>query len=320
MKTIFTAIILGLCMYSQAQNIGINTTTPDRPLTIQGNGINSELLSLFDAGGAPRWHVNIPGINGLSFNASGLKEHVLFLHQNGRIGINNNQPAVALHVNASDNDNLAIFSSSRQIGNISISNSSVTNQLGYDGVGAMIGTSSNHDLSFQTNSVRQITLKANGNLGIGTINPGQKFHVAGIGLFDNGVRIGTAAETLNVYDEESIGSQVTNGNTVVTNFYQMLVMRIGRQVTVSLPTDITNLTIVTAFSLKIGTLPDLFRPTTNDIFQVVLIRQNGIQQLGLLTIKTNGDVLLQANATNPLAPWNGTLNAGWYACTVTFIK
>jgi len=45
--------------------------------------------------------------------------------------------------------------------------------------GGIFGTQSNHDLEIRTNGVGKVTVKAAGNVGIGTINPSEKLDVSG---------------------------------------------------------------------------------------------------------------------------------------------
>ncbi len=53
-----------------------------------------------------------------------------------------------------------------------------------------VGTTDAKDLTFRTNNIRRVTVDINGNVGIGTISPLQKFHVGGL---SSGVRIGGLA-------------------------------------------------------------------------------------------------------------------------------
>lgn len=89
--SIFSAHVL------MAQNVGINTTNPDRPLTIRALGDNQELLSLRNNADQTLWHVNIMN-NGLNFSQTGVRDHVLYLHMLNRVGINTQNPTTSLHV------------------------------------------------------------------------------------------------------------------------------------------------------------------------------------------------------------------------------
>lgn len=53
-----------------------------------------------------------------------------------------------------------------------------------------VGTTDAKDLTFRTNNIRRVTIDANGNVGIGTIFPLQKFHINGL---SNSLRVGGLA-------------------------------------------------------------------------------------------------------------------------------
>ena len=70
-------------------NVGIGTTTPDRPLTIQG----SEFIGLRNASGVPKWHINDRGgTNDLNFAESGVADGRLYLRAGGSVGIGTTNP------------------------------------------------------------------------------------------------------------------------------------------------------------------------------------------------------------------------------------
>ncbi|MBD2721635.1 hypothetical protein [Hymenobacter armeniacus] len=93
----FLVAALGLATAAQAQNVGINTTTPDRPLTVQGTGTNSELLSLRNTAGAPRFHVNLLN-NGLNLAETGSANASLFIQPGGKVGLGTSTPRGSLDV------------------------------------------------------------------------------------------------------------------------------------------------------------------------------------------------------------------------------
>jgi hypothetical protein len=70
-------------------NVGIGMVAPDRPLTIQG----SELISLRNASGTLKWHINDRGGTGdLNFAESGVADGRLYLRAGGSVGIGTTNP------------------------------------------------------------------------------------------------------------------------------------------------------------------------------------------------------------------------------------
>lgn len=78
-------------------NLGVRATAPDRPLTIKGSGDNVELISLRNASGTNKWHLNFFG-DGLNFVESHVADHRLFLQEGGRVGIGLGNPQTRLDV------------------------------------------------------------------------------------------------------------------------------------------------------------------------------------------------------------------------------
>jgi hypothetical protein len=83
-----------------SQFIGASTTTPDRPLTVQGTGPNQELVSFQDPGGITRWHMNehLNGVSALNFVETGVADGRLFLQAGGNTGIGTVTPRARLDV------------------------------------------------------------------------------------------------------------------------------------------------------------------------------------------------------------------------------
>ena len=77
--------------------VGINTTNPDRPLSVQGHGGHTELISLKNSGGQTEWHINFRS-GGLNFAETGVADARLFLQKGGNVGIGTDQPAYKLDV------------------------------------------------------------------------------------------------------------------------------------------------------------------------------------------------------------------------------
>jgi hypothetical protein len=81
--------------------VGIGTTSPDKPLTVQGTGANSEWISFKDTSGATQWHLNyyMASNPGLNLAETGASEGRLFLENGGNVGIGTTSPSEKLDVN-----------------------------------------------------------------------------------------------------------------------------------------------------------------------------------------------------------------------------
>ena len=87
----------GQALRIQASAVGINSVSPDRPLTVQSSGASSEWLSLKNNSGVTRWHAN--NFNGgVNFAQTGVSDARLFLATNGNVGIGTASPLESLHV------------------------------------------------------------------------------------------------------------------------------------------------------------------------------------------------------------------------------
>lgn len=76
-------------------NVGFRlgaSQTPDRPVTIQANGV--EWIGLRDSAGANKWHVNHKN-GGVNFAETGLADGRLFLAAGGNVGIGTDAPTKA---------------------------------------------------------------------------------------------------------------------------------------------------------------------------------------------------------------------------------
>lgn len=92
--------------------IGIGTTNPDKPLTIQGTGGNSEWLSLKNSSGATKWHLNHFN-GGLNFTETDVADNRLFLGAGGNVGIGTASPGATLLVRKLNADSGIRTASSR---------------------------------------------------------------------------------------------------------------------------------------------------------------------------------------------------------------
>src|SRR6516164_1902625 len=96
-----------LLRVTSSGNLGIGTPSPDRPLAVQAQGLDQELISFKDPGGATKWHINqdLGGSNpGLNFVETGVADGRLFLQAGGNVGIGTTGPNARLTVETSAPD------------------------------------------------------------------------------------------------------------------------------------------------------------------------------------------------------------------------
>lgn len=107
----------GSNIFYSAGNVGIGTSSPNRPLTIQGTGASSQWLQFIDSTGVHRWHLNHLN-SGLNFAESGVADGRLFLAAGGNVGIGTAAPAEKLHVmgNLRLRNDADIFGLDRMVG------------------------------------------------------------------------------------------------------------------------------------------------------------------------------------------------------------
>lgn len=78
-------------------NVGIGTSTPDRPLTVQGQGWLGEWIGLKDGLGTTKWHINNKE-EGFNLAQFGVADARLFIAKNGNVGLGTTAPATKLDV------------------------------------------------------------------------------------------------------------------------------------------------------------------------------------------------------------------------------
>jgi len=167
-------------------NVGIGTTNPTGLLDVLvsggvGAGFSHPILRLADTSMSGRaW--DIYGSDGgaiptQSFrisdtNTTNSTENWRFVIDNtGNVGIGTTNPSVKLHIQ--DGNTGFLFKDSG-------STSGYTTTFSEDNTGLKIGhNSGSRDIQFQTNSNTKMTIHADGNVGIGTTNPGERLEVNG---------------------------------------------------------------------------------------------------------------------------------------------
>ena len=162
-------------IYYTSGNIGIGTTLPTQRLDVFGNAnitgtlwasnvnvigdfvtmntvtSNTEQVVIENAGTGPALKVTQTGNNSVAEFYDKESGIAMFMGNNGNIGIGTNISLANLHIQAN-----------------SSSYGMILNQSGLGPI-----------LNIQDAGISKVTVDGNGNVGIGTINPSQPFHVAG---------------------------------------------------------------------------------------------------------------------------------------------
>ena len=102
-KSYLYPVLINNLLFVNSTNVGIGTTSPDKPLTIQGTGANHELLSYKDNTGTTKWHWNLRASEGLNLVETGVSDGRLFIKYGGNVGIGTTSPTQKLDVNGSVN-------------------------------------------------------------------------------------------------------------------------------------------------------------------------------------------------------------------------
>jgi hypothetical protein len=173
-------------------DVGIGTTSPQQKLHVAG-------VSRFDVTNG-RVEVSSPGSwpGIIAFTQNGNRRDLVFRHdglailtsnspdappnesgiwilENGDVGIGTWGPDRKLTVSASG----SVFQN--------VKNGTQEILMGVDGTGGILSVMTNHDLILRAGGdSEKMRIKAGGNVGIGTNDPQQKLHVAGVSQFDLG--------------------------------------------------------------------------------------------------------------------------------------
>lgn len=157
-------------MIDPSGNVGIGTTSPTRPLTVQGVEPNSSAIQLRDSSGMDLWHVSMHG-GGLNFAETSVADYRLYLAPGGNVGIGTFSPAVQLAVSSNDPAGTSIRLENP-------ANASTIWSLRVDGT-ATPGNNYSFHIRDDYYDATRLTIGPTGNVGIGATAPGYKLTVSG---------------------------------------------------------------------------------------------------------------------------------------------
>ena len=261
---------------SNSGNVGIRTTSPTNPLTIDfaSNGIGNITTS----NNSTAWNTSsalflkgASGSNGLGFGISATandrKSWIQSGHPEqqyanslgslainplgGNVGIGTTSPGAKLDVTGSYGDVIKVVSGSQNITTnfVAPSTGSGLNNIISTGGEFNIGTSDAQPFDLVTNSISRIAVLSGGNVGIGTTSPNEKLHVAGnihayapSGI-DAGLFASTAAGSTTIAVRSSGVTHFNGGNVGIGTTSPISSLNITTTKTVALDTAAKFLTL-----------------------------------------------------------------------------
>ena len=189
-------------------NVGIGTTSPGRPLTINSDNADRAIRILENDSANESWDIGVDVDGDLNFfNSADTSPSVTFL-DGGNVGIGTSNPLGELHINAPTGDVSLILSHTQNVQNAFIDfngNSGGTQaRIGYgDALGDIF-------ISPNFSAGPAITLKNSNNVGIGLTNPGQKLEVAGnVKVNDGYIRSedGATGDFIQIFNDGAVSGQ-----------------------------------------------------------------------------------------------------------------
>lgn len=97
----------------------------------------------------------------------------------------------------------------------------------------------------------------------------------------------------------------------------MKIIKVGNKVTLTFPSDLTNLTIANGnVEIKVSGMPAGYLPATSQYF-TIFVKNGNIETTGLAFARPL-DILIKPSVATSAGNWNGTANCGFYAFSITY--
>jgi Chaperone of endosialidase len=211
---------------SNAGNVGIGLNSPLAPLHIRNDNEALRIqgvtpyISFYDNAGNNKSYIQNFNSNLYlgtpAANTTGTLQFylannpIMTMQPSGNIGVGTATPAHKLTVQTATKDYGFIHTDGTVIVGTYIGD------FGTDGSGGWLGTKTNHPLNFFTNnSLAQMTLLQNGNVGIGTTNPLNKLQVGSTAYSGNDFAMGNGVISTRLFQSASLSVIASNANMVL---------------------------------------------------------------------------------------------------------
>jgi hypothetical protein len=186
--------------------VGIGTSTPATSLDVEGDQISSAIIKITNtnalgysaidfhneggtlSGGIGFSNSGVTNPNQVyiytatnAFNIRGASGSNFFIKTTGEVGIGTTNPETILEINNPLNPSIRVTDT----------RNTVRTHVSSQETRGFIGTFSNHDLRLMTNNASRMTIKTDGNVGIGTTAPTETLQVEGTTLLNGVTTIST---------------------------------------------------------------------------------------------------------------------------------
>ena len=239
----------------------------------------------------------LPKSNGLTLSASSIYE------VQGHLGVGTSSPQLGLDV-ASDSIGLRNGAAWDHLYFRHDGGTAFINAGGAEnGLAVRVGTGASGSYGQQTYT-EGMRIKATGDVEVAN-----NLTAAGVKL----ATVGGTASVLNHYEETSFTVIFGNGPNVYLSNQTIKAVRVGAQVTLTLPTDLLTMNVTGVLDIVMGTMPTRFRPASN-LYIPVRLQNAGTAELGTAWVRTDGTVWMRrASQSN-----YGGANSGIFATSITY--